>query len=59
LLGQDAPEGVALGWQATAKQATKRLSGTITVPVAPRVMGVTELLDDLPGSDSEESESWE
>ena len=59
LLDQDTPEGVTLGWQATAKQATKRLSGTITVPVAPRLMGVTELLGDPPGSDNEESEGWE
>jgi hypothetical protein len=51
LLDQDAPEEITLEWQATAKQATKRLAGTITVPVAPRVMTVPELLADPPESD--------
>lgn len=51
LLGQDAPEEITLGWEATAKQATKRLSGTIRVPVAAHFMGVQELLADRPESD--------
>jgi hypothetical protein len=59
LLNQDVPEEITLSWQATATQATKRLSGTITVPVAPRLMGATELLDDPPGYDDDESEGWE
>jgi hypothetical protein len=59
LLDQDAPEEITLGWQATAKQATKRLAGTITVPVATRVVGVKELLDDPPGSEDRGSEGWD
>lgn len=51
LLGQDAPEEITMGWEATAKQATKRLYGTLTVPVAPHFMGVQELLADPPESD--------
>jgi hypothetical protein len=59
LLDQDAPEEITLGWQATAKQATKRLSGTITVPVARRAMSVAELLAERPDSGDEESAGGE
>jgi hypothetical protein len=51
LLGQDAPDEITMRWEATAKQATKRLSGTITVPVATRMISVQELLADPPESD--------
>lgn len=48
LLDQDAPEEITVEWQATAKQATKRLAGAITMPVAPGAMGARELLADPP-----------
>lgn len=48
LLDDEAPGEVVIQWQATAKEATKRLSGTVTVPVAPRLMEPTEVLADAP-----------
>ena len=51
LLAQDAPEELAVEWQATAKEATKRLRGTITVPVARDLVTIPELLEAPPDSD--------
>jgi hypothetical protein len=51
LLDQDAPNELQIKWEATAKEANKRLSGTIVVPVAAEFVNGSELLADPPGSD--------
>ncbi len=48
LLDQDAPDELTVEWQATAKEATKRLRGTIAVPVLRELVGPARLLEDPP-----------
>ena len=51
LLDQDAPNELRIKWEATAKEANKRLSGMIVVPVAAEFMDGSELLADPPEED--------
>ncbi len=51
LLDQGAPGELRIKWEATAKEANKRLSGTIVILVAAEFMGGPELLANPPGSD--------
>jgi hypothetical protein len=51
LLDQDAPDELTVEWQATAKLATKRLHGTLSVPLAEDLVGPAMLLEDPRGSE--------
>jgi len=46
LLDHNASDEIVVEWQATAREATKRLSGTLTVPVAAALVTPRELVSD-------------
>jgi hypothetical protein len=50
LLDQNTPEEITVEWQATAKEATGRLSGTIEVPASSEFMTTAALMADPPES---------
>jgi hypothetical protein len=51
LLDQDAPSELLITWEATAKEANKRLHATITVPIAEEFADTERLLADPPEQD--------
>ena len=48
VLDHNAPDEVTIEWEATAKEANKRLRGTVAIPVSPVFIGVDDLLEKPP-----------
>lgn len=48
MLDDNAPDELLIEWEATAKEAHKRLRGTLTVPVEPSFASIADLLEDPP-----------
>ena len=51
MLDHEAPDALAIRWEATAKEAKGRLSGEMAIPVAEGLMSIDELLADVPEDD--------